>query len=97
MRIALNFSPQKAGAAAGQPAAGATAKGARADVDCAILRVVAAAATPPLILLLGRAPECNEITGKTRPVALKGNGPARSRASSKLTAWFADAEVVSRV
>jgi hypothetical protein len=31
------------------------AKGARADVDHAILRVVATAATPPLILLLGRA------------------------------------------
>jgi hypothetical protein len=53
--ITLNFSPQKAGAAAGRPAACATAKGARADVDHTVLRTVAAAATPPPILLLGRA------------------------------------------
>jgi hypothetical protein len=55
IRITLNFSPQKVGPAASRPAAGATAKGARADVDCTVLRVVAAAATPPPILLLGRA------------------------------------------
>jgi hypothetical protein len=53
--ITLNFSPQKAGTAAGWPAACATAKGARADVDRTVLRTVAAAATPPPILLLGRA------------------------------------------
>jgi hypothetical protein len=45
LKIALNFSPQKAGAAAGRPATCATAKGARADV----LRVVATAAMPPPI------------------------------------------------
>jgi hypothetical protein len=55
LRIALNFSPQKASAAAGWSAACATAKGARADVDRAILRVVATTATPPPILLLSRA------------------------------------------
>jgi hypothetical protein len=55
LRIALNFSPQKVVAAAGQPAACATAKGARADVYRAVLHAVAAAATPPPILLLGRA------------------------------------------
>jgi hypothetical protein len=55
LRIALNFSPQKAGAAASWLAACVTAKGARADVDRAILRAVATAATPPPILLLGRA------------------------------------------
>jgi hypothetical protein len=49
LRIALNFSPQKAGAAAGRPAACATAKGARADVDRAVLRAVTAAATLPPI------------------------------------------------
>jgi hypothetical protein len=32
-----------------------TAKGAKADIDRAVLRAVAAAATPPPILLLGRA------------------------------------------
>jgi hypothetical protein len=57
VRIALNFSPQKAGAAAGRPAgcACATAKWARADVDRAVLRAVAAPATLPPILLLFRA------------------------------------------
>jgi hypothetical protein len=55
LRIALNFSPQKAGAAAGQPAACVMAKGARADVDRAVLHAVAKAATPPPILLLGLA------------------------------------------
>jgi hypothetical protein len=54
-RIALNFSPQKAGAAAGRPAACATVKGAKADVDRAVLLVVAAVAIPPPILLLVRA------------------------------------------
>jgi hypothetical protein len=54
LRITLNFSPQKAGAAAGRQAACATAKGARADVDRAILRDITAAVTPPPILLLGR-------------------------------------------
>jgi hypothetical protein len=49
LRIALNFSPQKAGAAAGRPAACATTKGSRADIDRAVLRAVAAAATPPPI------------------------------------------------
>jgi hypothetical protein len=51
LRIAINFSPQKAGAAEGRPAACATVKGARADVN----RAVAAAVTPPPILLFGRA------------------------------------------
>jgi hypothetical protein len=55
LRITLNFSPQKASAAAGRPAACATAKGSRADVDRAVLRAVAAAETLPPILLLGRA------------------------------------------
>jgi hypothetical protein len=55
LRIALNFSPQKAGAAAGQPAACVMAKGARADFDRAVLHAVAKAATPPPILLLGLA------------------------------------------
>jgi hypothetical protein len=55
LRIALNFSPQKAGAAAGQPATCVTVKGASADVNCTVLCTVAAAATPPLILLLGCA------------------------------------------
>jgi hypothetical protein len=55
LRIMLNFSPQKASAAAGRPAACATAKGSRADVDRAVLRAVAAAETLPPILLLGRA------------------------------------------
>jgi hypothetical protein len=49
LRIALNFSPQKAGAAAGWLAACATTKGARAEVDRAVLRTVGAAATPPPI------------------------------------------------
>jgi hypothetical protein len=52
MRIALNFSPQKAGAAVGQPAECAKTKGARADIDRAVLRTVAVAAVPPPILLL---------------------------------------------
>jgi hypothetical protein len=55
LRIALNFFAQKASAAAGRPTACAMEKGARADVDCAVLRAVAAAATLPSILLLGRA------------------------------------------
>jgi hypothetical protein len=55
LRIALNFSPQKAGAAAGWPAACAMVKGARADIDCAVLCAVTAVATPLLILLLDRA------------------------------------------
>jgi hypothetical protein len=54
LRIALNFS-QKADAAIGQPAVCATAKGATADVDRAVLRAVAAVVLPPPILLLGRA------------------------------------------
>jgi hypothetical protein len=54
LRIVLNFCPQKAGAAAGQPAARATAKGTRAGIDRAVLRAVAAVMTPPPILLLGR-------------------------------------------
>jgi hypothetical protein len=49
LRIALNFSPQKDGAAAGRPAACATAKGAKANVDRAILRSIAVATTPPPI------------------------------------------------
>jgi hypothetical protein len=49
LKIAHNSSPQKAGAAAGQPAVCVTAKGARADVDRAVLRAVAAAAMPPPI------------------------------------------------
>jgi hypothetical protein len=49
LRISLNFSPQKVGTAAGRSDACATAKGARANVDCAVLRAVAAAATPPPI------------------------------------------------
>jgi hypothetical protein len=55
LRIALNFSPQKAGAAASRPAACTTAKGAKGNVDHAVLHAVAAAATPPPILLLSRA------------------------------------------
>jgi hypothetical protein len=55
LRIVLNFSPQNAGAAAGRSAVCATAKGARADVDRAVLHTVAVVATPPPILLLGRA------------------------------------------
>jgi hypothetical protein len=55
LMIALNFSPQKVGAAAGRPAACATAKGARANVDGTVLRAITAAATPPPILLLGCA------------------------------------------
>jgi hypothetical protein len=55
LRIALNFSPQKASAAAGRSAACAMAKWARADVDRAILHVVTAAMPPPPILLLSRA------------------------------------------
>jgi hypothetical protein len=54
LRIALNFSPQKAGAAASRPAACTTAKGAKGDVDHAVLHAIAAAVTPPLILLLSR-------------------------------------------
>jgi hypothetical protein len=53
LRIALNFSPKKAGAVAGRPAACLMANR-LADVDRAVLRAVATAATP-LILLLGRA------------------------------------------
>jgi hypothetical protein len=49
LRIALNFSPQKAGVAAGRPTACATAKGARVDIDRAVLRTVVADATPPPI------------------------------------------------
>jgi hypothetical protein len=49
LRITLNFSPQKVGAAAGRTVACATTKGAKADVDSGILRAVAAAATPPPI------------------------------------------------
>jgi hypothetical protein len=68
-RIALNFFPQKAGAAAGRPAACATAKGAsrrrprrhpKKTPPCplplgldTILRAVTTTATPPQILLLG--------------------------------------------
>jgi hypothetical protein len=55
LRIALNFSPQKASVVSGRSAAWATANGARADVDRAVIRAVAAAATPPPILLLGRS------------------------------------------
>jgi hypothetical protein len=55
LRIALTFSPQKVGAAVGRPAACMTMKGARANVDRAVLRSFAAAATPPPILLLGQA------------------------------------------
>jgi hypothetical protein len=55
LRVALNFSPQKAGATAGRPAACATAKGARADVDRTVLHTVATAVTPPPILLLSHA------------------------------------------
>jgi hypothetical protein len=59
LRNALNFSPRKAGAVAGWLAVCMMAKGARADVDrailCAVLCAVAKAATPPPILLLGRA------------------------------------------
>jgi hypothetical protein len=51
LRIALNFSPQEAGAAAGQLAACVMAEGARVDVDRAVLRAVTADATPPPILL----------------------------------------------
>jgi hypothetical protein len=54
-RIALNFSPQKADVTAGRPAVCAMAKEARVDVDRAVLRAVAAATTPPPILLLDRA------------------------------------------
>jgi hypothetical protein len=66
----LNFFPQKVGAAAGRPVACATVKGAsghqpwhhpKQTPPCslplglgAVLRAVAAAATPPPILLLGR-------------------------------------------
>jgi hypothetical protein len=55
LRIALNFSPQKVDAAAGLLFVCATAKGARADVDRAILHSVTAAAMLPAILLLGHA------------------------------------------
>jgi hypothetical protein len=55
LRIALKFSPQKVNAAAGQPIVCTTAKGARANVDRTVLRVVTTAAMPPPILLLGRA------------------------------------------
>jgi hypothetical protein len=54
LRIMLNFSPQKAGTAVGRPAACATAKGARADVDRAVFHAVAAAAMLPPIFLLDR-------------------------------------------
>jgi hypothetical protein len=54
LRIALNFSPQKASAAAGRPATCAMAKG-PVDVDRAVLCVVAVTATPHSILLLGCA------------------------------------------
>jgi hypothetical protein len=55
LRIALNFSPQKAGTAVGRLATCAMTKGAKADVDRAVLRAIAASATPPPILLIGRA------------------------------------------
>jgi hypothetical protein len=71
LRIALNFSRQKVGAATGRPATCTTAKGAnkrrlrrhpKQTPPCplplgisVILRAVAVAATPPPILLLGRA------------------------------------------
>jgi hypothetical protein len=53
--VTLTFAPQKASVVAGRPAACATTKGARGDVDHAILHAVAATVTRPLILLLGRA------------------------------------------
>jgi hypothetical protein len=55
LRIMLNFS-QKVGALqqAGSHVC-ATVKGARADIDRAVLHAVAVAAMPPPILLLGRA------------------------------------------
>jgi hypothetical protein len=55
LRIALNFSPQKAGAAAGRPAACARRRKGPVNVDRSVLSAVAAVATPPPILLLGHA------------------------------------------
>jgi hypothetical protein len=52
LSISFNFSPQKAGAAAGQPRPRARQRKVLADVDHAVLRAVATAVTLPPILLL---------------------------------------------